>query len=63
MLLAGFLHGLQLAPLEFVAIDVSPIVAGRIHRKAGCYGAVRADDHIVLPRAAIPFGEVQLAVV
>jgi len=62
MLLTGFFHCRQLPGLEFVGINISPIVGGSVHGEAGRHGAVRADDDVVLPGAAIPLGKMQLAI-
>lgn len=62
MLLAGFLHAGELAVIEFVVIDASPIVGRRVHREAGCDGPVGSDDDIVLTGPAVPLGKAQLAV-
>lgn len=61
MLLACTLHALQLAVIEFMLVDVSPIVRRCIHGEAWSDGAVGADDDVVLPGAAVPLGEMQFA--
>jgi hypothetical protein len=62
MLLAGFLHAGELAVIEFVLINVSPIVGGRVHRKTRSNGSVGSNDHIVLAGSTVPLGKVQLAI-
>src|SRR6266581_173534 len=62
MLLAGFLHAGELAAIELVLIDVSPIVGGRVHRETGSDGPIGSDDDVVLTGSTVPFSEVQLAV-
>ncbi len=57
-----FLHTCELAVVELVLIDVSPIVGGRVHRETGSHGPVRSDDDIVLTGATVPFGKVKLAI-
>ncbi len=48
MLLAGCLHAGELAIIEFVLIDVSPIVDGCVHGETGSDGPVGSNDDIVL---------------
>ena len=55
MLLASLLHRRELAIVELVPVDVSPVVAGAVHGEARSDGAVGADDHVVLAGAALPF--------
>ena len=62
MLLAGFLHAGELAVIELVLIDVSPIVGRCIHGETGSDGPVGSNDDIVLAGPTIPLGEVQLAI-
>src|ERR1700741_5636464 len=62
MLLAGFLHAGKLAIIEFVLIDVSPIVSRCVHGETGSDGPVGSNDDIVLTSPTVPLGEVQLAV-
>src|SRR6202008_4351782 len=62
MLLAGFLHAGKLAIIEFVLIDVSPVVGRCVHGETGSDGPVGSNDDIVLTSATVPLGEMQLAV-
>src|SRR5579883_1744444 len=57
VLLAGVLHVLELAGLEFVAIHGAPVVRGGEHGEAGPEGAIGADDHVVVAGAAVPVGK------
>src|ERR1700751_1645516 len=62
MLLAGFLHAGELAVIEFVLIDVSPIVGRCVHGETGSDSPVGSNDDIVLAGPTVPLGELQLAV-
>src|ERR1039457_3005243 len=54
MRLALLLHLLELAAIEVWFFDGAPVVGGGIHGEAGTESAIHADDHVVLPGAAIP---------
>ncbi len=60
--LAGVLHLLELLCIEFWHVDVAPIVRRGIHGETRSHRAVCADDGVVLAGAAVPFGEMELAV-
>src|SRR5229473_6889060 len=62
MLLAGFLHAGELVIIEFVLIDVSPIVGRSVHGETGSDCPVGSNDDIVLTSATVPLGKVQLAI-
>src|SRR5580700_11311416 len=62
MLLAGCFHASQLFRVKLVAINVSPVVGGGIHRETRSHGAVGADDDVVLARPAVPFGKMQFTI-
>src|SRR6266852_7989312 len=62
MLLAGFLHTGELTVIEFVLIDVSPIVGRCVHGETGSDGPVGSNDDIVLAGPTVPLGEVHLAI-
>src|SRR5690348_8701042 len=62
MLLAGFLHAGELAVIELVFINVSPIVGRCIHGETGSDGPVGSDDDVILAGAAVPLRKVQLTV-
>jgi hypothetical protein len=62
MLLAGFLHAGELAIIEFVLIDVSPIVGRCVHGETGSDRPAGSNDDIVLTSATVPLGKVQLAI-
>ncbi len=62
MLLAGFLHATELAVIELVLIDISPIVGRCVHGETGSDCPVGSNDDVVLAGATVPLGEVQLAI-
>jgi hypothetical protein len=62
MLLAGFLHAGELPVIEFLLIDVSPIVSRRVHGETGSHGPGRSYNDVVLARATVPLSPVQLAI-
>src|SRR6185437_1361974 len=62
MTLAGLLHLPQLTGFKLGRVNISPVVTGGIHGEAGSYGAIGADNDVVLSGAAVPFGKVHLAV-
>lgn len=62
MPLASAFHPRQLSPIKFVAVDISPVVGGGVHRETRSNGAVGADDDVILPAAVVPFGKMQFAI-
>src|SRR5580692_12380109 len=59
--LAGVFHLFELLLVELRVVDISPIEGRWVHGEAGCDRTVSADDYVVLPSAAIPIGELELA--
>src|SRR5579863_1778684 len=59
--LTGVFHLLELPLVELRVVDISPIEGRWVHREARSNRAVSADNHVVLPGAAIPIGELELA--
>src|SRR5437868_15054155 len=62
MRLASLLHLSQLSGVELTAFDPAPVISCGIHWKTGTYGAVSADNHVVLACPAIPVAKTQSAV-
>src|SRR5579883_3101822 len=52
--LARLFHGRELLRVETVAFDVAPIIRRGVHRKARSDGSIRAHNHVVLSRPAVP---------
>jgi hypothetical protein len=60
MPLARLFHLSQLAVVKLGIIDVAPVEWRSIHRETWRHSAIGPDDHIILARAAIPLGEMQI---
>lgn len=62
MLLAGFFMPGELPVIEFVPIDVSPIVSRGVHGEKGSHGPGRSYNDVVLASATVPLSTVPLAI-
>jgi len=62
VLLASLLHVGLLGAIEREVIDIAPVNGCGIHRETRRNRSLGADDHVILPGAAVPLAEPELTI-